>query len=155
MNFLLYKEYSAENLQFFLWHQDYVGRFAKAPSLDYSLAPEWTKSKEDEAATIFQKEAQENMQKTPAIVQKIFKGTDFEKKAAFESAAAFELTNPFSTPPASARRCSDHGSASSTLSSPTQISFAATHRTNVNDAFAAAGAKTPCKLPFCSLAIFL
>lgn len=42
MNYLLYVEYAAENLQFYLWHQDYVKRFQAASSSDMALSPEST-----------------------------------------------------------------------------------------------------------------
>lgn len=42
MNYLIYIEHSAENLQFFLWHQDYVKRFSALPAREQALSPEWT-----------------------------------------------------------------------------------------------------------------
>lgn len=42
MNYLIYVERSAENLQFYLWHKDYTNRFASLPQSDLVLSPEWT-----------------------------------------------------------------------------------------------------------------
>lgn len=41
MNYLLYIERAAENLQFFLWHKDYTRRFARLPEAQHELSPEW------------------------------------------------------------------------------------------------------------------
>ncbi|KAL1960516.1 hypothetical protein VTO42DRAFT_7815 [Malbranchea cinnamomea] len=43
MDYLLYVERAAENLQFFLWYRDYKRRFAHLPPSQRSLSPEWTK----------------------------------------------------------------------------------------------------------------
>lgn len=42
MNYLIYIEHDAENLQFFLWYQDYSKRFAEIPAGERALSPEWT-----------------------------------------------------------------------------------------------------------------
>ena len=60
MNYLLYKEYSDENLQFYLWHQDYEKRFMQAPASDTALSLEWTQAMEGETAARLQKETLEN-----------------------------------------------------------------------------------------------
>ena len=51
MNYLVYIEYSAENLQFFLWYRDYVKRFNELPRSERTLAPEWT-AEQAEAETL-------------------------------------------------------------------------------------------------------
>ena len=93
MNYLIYIEHAAENLQFFLWYRDYVKRFSELPSNELALAPEWTAE---------QAEAEAN-QPTPGPKQKIsaetaavFKGTDFAPPVA----SVVEVKgNPFNTPP--------------------------------------------------------
>src|SRR5687767_9816905 len=100
MNYLMYKEHSAENLQFYLWHQDYVERFHKAPASDLALAPEWTKAKEDEVSAMIKKEAHERVRNAPPVAAGIFKGTDFEMKPA--ESVTFDTPNPFATPPRTA-----------------------------------------------------
>ena len=42
MNYLKYIEYSAENLQFFLWFRDYSARWEKLSDAEKALSPEWT-----------------------------------------------------------------------------------------------------------------
>ena len=41
MDYLIYVSHDAENLQFYLWLQDYTKRFDVLPSLEKSLSPEW------------------------------------------------------------------------------------------------------------------
>ncbi|KAK8072336.1 hypothetical protein PG996_005684 [Apiospora saccharicola] len=132
MNYLIYIEHAAENLQFFLWHRDYVKRFQEASTSDIKLAPEWTQEMEDEVAAKFQKDAAEKLKREPEAA-KIFKGTDFEKG----TQAAIESRDPFSTPP----RTPADGDDTSTVFSGSQTT--ATYRSQAYDAFAAAGAKQP------------
>ncbi len=153
MNYLVYIEHSAENLQFFLWYRDYVKRFDELPPNERALAPEWSA----EQAEI---DAQAN-QGTPGPKQQIsaetaaaFKGTDFAPPIA----SVVELKgNPFNTPPRtpngeksresvapSERAWSENGS---TLYSNTGRSF----QTKTAGAFQGADLKwQPCERP-CSL----
>lgn len=93
MNYLMYIEHSAENLQFFLWYKDYVKRFNNLPDNEKALAPIWT-APEPEA---------EPKPTTPGLKQYVspetaaaFKGTDF----AGPIASVTEVkSNPFNTPP--------------------------------------------------------
>ena len=41
MDYLVYFEHNAENLQFFLWYRDYVRRFEALPEKENVLSPEW------------------------------------------------------------------------------------------------------------------
>jgi len=139
MNYLLYIEHSAENLQFYLWHQDYIKRFHEETSPDMVLAHEWTKAQEDEIITRLQKEATENQRRDPAIAAKIFKGTDFEKR----QVDVVDIDpNPFSSPPMTPLSAGDR---ESTYAPSTQPSTALTYSSMASDAFSAAGAKRPCK----------
>lgn len=79
MNYLIYVERSAENLQFLLWYRDYARRFAGAKTADLALAPEWTQMMEDEAIARVRKEHAEKARKAPKAAVSIFKGTDFDK----------------------------------------------------------------------------
>jgi hypothetical protein len=142
MNYLLYKEHSAENLQFYLWHQDYVDRFSKAPASERSLAPEWTQAKEDEVWTQLQQEAHEHARKTPDVAKCVFEGTDFETTATVDRPVALESANPFATPPRTATSGSEHDSM---YPPSTQASYGTTYRSQAGEAFAAAGVKAPCK----------
>ena len=140
MNYLVYVEHAAENLQFYLWHQDYTKRFNAAPTADKNLAPEWTQAMEDDAIVQIQKDQAEHLRKRQPGAE-IFIGTDFEKKAVFET-TFHESANPFSTPPMSPGSTGDQES----VYAFSQVgSTAATHRSQSNDAFASAGVKSPCK----------
>lgn len=95
MNYLIYIEHAAENLQFYLWYRDYLKRFNELPPNERALAPEWSAEQAEMDA--------QAIQGTPGPKQHIsaetaamFKGTDF----AAPIASVVEVKgNPFSTPP--------------------------------------------------------
>ncbi|KAI2472327.1 hypothetical protein F4781DRAFT_428578 [Annulohypoxylon bovei var. microspora] len=131
MNYLLYIEHAAENLQFFLWYRDYVKRFNEINLSEAQLSPEWTQTMEDEATAKIHKDAVDKMKREPEVAI-IFIGTDFEKGA---SDVVVENKDPFSTPPSTP-------GLNETLSifSGSQLS---SHRLQAQDAFSAAGATQP------------
>lgn len=134
MNYLIYIEHSAENLQFFLWYRDYVRRFRDAQTADKPLAPEWTQSMEDDALSKIMKEAADKMKKEASAAD-IFKGTDFEKG---RGEHIIDCRDPFTTPPRTAGSRDD----ASTVFSDSQATM---YRSQIQDTFAAVGAKQPCK----------
>ncbi len=81
MNYLIYVERSAENLQFLLWYRDFERRFADADTADLALAPEWTQAMEDETVARIKKNHADKVRKVPDAAVDIFKGTDFERSA--------------------------------------------------------------------------
>ncbi|KAL9624696.1 MAG: hypothetical protein Q9160_001050 [Pyrenula sp. 1 TL-2023] len=94
MNFLIYIEHAAENLQFFLWYQDYVRRFSELPSNEQALAPVWTAEQEERALAA---QAGNGPRPPKSDVNGMFKGTDFDPRA---KSHHFETGhNPFNTPP--------------------------------------------------------
>ena len=138
MNYLIYIERSAENLQFFLWHRDYVQRFKEAKTSDIALAPEWTQAMEEETAARIQKEHTDKIRKdikTPAIA--IFKGTDFEKTPSAPPQTVVVDRDPFSTPPGTP----DQRDQSTDFAADANQS---SYRSQATDAFLAAGVKAPC-----------
>lgn len=135
MNYLIYIEHSAENLQFFLWYKDYVKRFESADTTDIKLAPEWTQAMEDETIAKIRKDNAEKVRAEPAIANELFKGTDFEK------GAETTVGNPFDTPPRTPKAHDDGDSVHTDSAVPP--SFATTYKTQASEAFYAAGAKTP------------
>ena len=141
MDYLMYVEHSAENLQFYLWHQDYVRRFNKADTSDLVMAPEWTQAMEDEINTKLRKEASEACRQHTGAGADMFKGTYFEVKTVDTMGVS---NKSLSTPPSTAT-CSNHDDEASTYSFRTPFSIASTTRTQLSDDFAAAGAHTPCK----------
>jgi hypothetical protein len=133
MNYLIYIERSAENLQFFLWYRDYSQRFKDAQTSDIALAPEWTQAMADETAAKIQKEHMEKMKREPEAAQ-IFHGTDFEK-APLHPTAGVDSKDPFGTPPTTP------GDQESAYGGSQALSY----RSQAGDAFTAAGVKQPCK----------
>lgn len=133
MDYLLYIEHSAENLQFFLWYRDYIKRFDEADTLDTKLSPEWTQAMENETTIKIQKDVAGKMRRELKAVA-IFKGTDFEIGAVD---VVIENGDPFSTLP----------STPSTKITPSFLSGsqASSYRSQSRDAFSAAGATKPCK----------
>ncbi|KAK5635777.1 hypothetical protein RRF57_011489 [Xylaria bambusicola] len=129
MNYLIYIEHAAENLQFFLWYRDYVKRFDAAPESETVLSPEWTPTMEEEAVAQIQKDAADKARKNPSAIMEIFKGTDFEKTPE----SNVENRNPFSTPPRSSG-----GDNASFSGSP-----ATTYISQPGDVLHAAGVKAP------------
>lgn len=95
MNYLMYIEHAAENLQFFLWYQDYVKRFSELPPHERALATEWTLEQaeaEVQAMQVRRATKQQVSQETAAV----FKSTDFGAPVA----SVVEIKgNPFNTPP--------------------------------------------------------
>jgi hypothetical protein len=47
MDYLVYVEYNAENLQFILWYRDYVRRFEALSVKEKALSPEWVPDVKD------------------------------------------------------------------------------------------------------------
>ncbi|KAM0246708.1 hypothetical protein ACHAQJ_010123 [Trichoderma viride] len=141
MNYLVYVEHAAENLQFYLWFKDYEKRFAEASTSDISLSPEWTQAMQDEAVAKVRKEQADRMKKEPAAVVAVFRGTDFEKHP------DNKRSNPFNTPPRSSNGVSDNDSSwegitAGDTSNNHSVSNASS-RTQAADAFQAAGAMLP------------
>lgn len=95
MNYLVYIEHSAENLQFYLWYRDYLKRFNELPSNERALAPEWSAEQAEIDAQAVQGTPGPKQQ-ISAETAAVFKGTDFAPPIA----SVVEVKgNPFSTPP--------------------------------------------------------
>ncbi|MCJ1375120.1 hypothetical protein MMC20_006354 [Loxospora ochrophaea] len=95
MNYLIYIEHDAENLQFYLWFQDYAERFSKLSAQEQALAPEWVPEAPETEALASQNNA--GTKKVSSSAAAIFKGTDFAQP----QVKVFECNgNPFHTPPA-------------------------------------------------------
>lgn len=137
MNYLLFVEYSAENLQFYLWHRDYVQRFAQAPRSDLALAPQWTRAMEEETVSRLQREAAEDKRRVCTGAAEMFKGTDFDKKRPIETVTEID---PFSP-----RATTSYSNKESIYALSSMASNTSTLRSPTSEAFASVGAKTPCK----------
>lgn len=95
MDFLVYIEHDAENLQFFLWYRDYLKRWSELPEREQKLAPEWTAEQAQQARNEVLSEKVAAKKTGNVEAAEVFKGTDFESKG-FKSG---EAPNPFNTPP--------------------------------------------------------
>lgn len=76
MNYLLYVEHAAENLQFYLWFRDYIKRFTDLPPQEKALSPPWLPEKSEFLAS-----KQRGLSIKPPrkiAIPDIFKGTDLE-----------------------------------------------------------------------------
>ncbi len=156
MNFLLYIENSAENLQFYLWFRDYVKRFDQLPENEKKLSPVWIpeqpKPKLAPAKTTpgVEMTPDEEKQKANQEVSAAIKGTDFDSKVKLTVAEAGH--NPFNTPPRtpigdreSIAPSTVGWSDSSTIMSGTGTS----HTKKSADAFETAKTFQPCKQTPC------
>ena len=95
MNYLVYIEHSAENLQFYLWYRDYLRRFNELPPNERALAPEWSAEQAELDAQAVQGTPGPKQQ-VSAETAAVFKGTDFAPPIA----SVVEVKgNPFNTPP--------------------------------------------------------
>jgi hypothetical protein len=103
MNFLLYVENSAENLQFYLWYRDYVKRFDELPENEKKLSLEWIPEQPKPKLPTTAKSTSDNemspdeKREANAAVSAAIKGTDFDSKVKL---TVHEVGhNPFNTPP--------------------------------------------------------
>ena len=95
MNYLIYIEHSAENLQFYLWYRDYLRRFNELPPNERALATEWSAEQAELDAQAIQGTPGPK-QRVSAETAAVFKGTDFAPPIA----SVVEVKgNPFHTPP--------------------------------------------------------
>ena len=94
MNYLIYIEHAAENLQFFLWYRDYLKRFDALPASEKALAPVWTVEQAEAEANAIQNPTATKMVSPETAA--VFKGTDF---APAKSSVVEVKKNPFNTPP--------------------------------------------------------
>lgn len=143
MNYLVYIEHSAENLQFFLWFRDYEKRFCSADTSDLALAPQWTQAMEDDTVAKMRKMNAEKLRPDPKAAE-IFKGTDFEKQGHELQPVDIYSPNPFNTPPRTPQSTVD-GDSMYTPSNTASSTQASSHRTQASNAFAAVGIRQPCK----------
>ncbi|KAF4988884.1 hypothetical protein FDECE_14884 [Fusarium decemcellulare] len=137
MSYLIYVEHAAENLQFYLWFKDYEKRFNTTTTTDVRLAPEWTRTMQDEAVIRIRKDQADKNRKEPNAAE-IFKGSDFEKKA-YTQDAAVSGTDPFATPPQS--RGED--ASTYTASNIAHSLDAASYQSQASEAFQTAGVRQP------------
>ncbi|KAI9804903.1 MAG: hypothetical protein M1833_006206 [Piccolia ochrophora] len=105
MNYLIYIEHAAENLQFFLWFRSYCERFNEIPAGERALSPEWTEEQAAAEAELAQAQATGQKKKLSPETAALFKGTDFAPGT--KVAVAEYNGNPFNTPPLTPNEKSD------------------------------------------------
>jgi hypothetical protein len=118
MNYLIYIEHAAENLQFFLWFKDYQKRFDALPESEKALAPEWTAAQAEAAASASQAKAAATKKTTGSDTDahQVLKGTDFDDKPRMN---VDEMPrNPFHTPPVTANSQDDKANAFNSAVAP-------------------------------------
>jgi hypothetical protein len=79
MNYLIYIEHAAENLQFYLWFRDYTKRFEALDANQKALSPLWTFEKLDPEAVRLDSNEKILVKVVSAGTEAMFKGTDFDK----------------------------------------------------------------------------
>ena len=133
MNYLKYIEFSAENLQFFLWFKDYVQRFDQLPKSEQALAPIWSVEQAEADATA---NTTKPSKRSNAAVSEALKGTDF---ADGKTQGSDPFTTPAKTPSLEEKRdvMSEYGSSNGEFSQNTK----STHHTVASGAFEEAGMK--------------
>lgn len=94
MDFLVYIEHDAENLQFYMWYKDYVKRWDALPEGEKRLAPEWTIEQAQQVRNEIMAEKQSGKLGNSEAAQ-VLKGTDFENRVKKNG----DAPNPFNTPP--------------------------------------------------------
>ena len=94
MNYLKYIEFAAENLQFYLWFQDYSARFEKLPGSEKVLSPEWTKAQAEAEAAGNASTIKSSNKANPQVTEAL-KGTDF---ADGKPKTMIDNADPFNTP---------------------------------------------------------
>ena len=143
MNYLIYVEHDAENLQFYLWYKDYVKRFTALGARDAALAPEWTRPMQDDTVAKIRKDNFESRKTEPAAAE-IFKGADFEKNVQPEMRGPdTNGVNPFNTPPRTPNQSNDQESILSASHAPS--THASTYKSQAADAFQSADVRLPCE----------
>jgi hypothetical protein len=147
LNYLKYHERAAENLQFFLWYQDYVKRFNEMPASERALAPEWT---EAHAETERKEYRQQLRAKGPqnAVAQELFKNSDFEEKAVVNESVDTSNLTPFDnpTPSEDVTRTLSSDSKDRPISSVAGMkSFVSGYSQKAESAFEESGLNKPCK----------
>lgn len=141
MDFLVYIEHDAENLQFYLWYRDYVKRWSELPEREQALAPVWTAEQAQQARNEALTEKSKKVN-NPVAAQ-VFKGTDFESKPKKN----VDAPNPFNTPPQTPSNEGRDSMAPSTVgwseNGSTLGSSMAHHQKQTANAFEEVGAHQP------------
>jgi hypothetical protein len=146
LNYLKYHEHTAENLQFFLWYQDYVKRFNELPVSERNLAPEWTEALAEAERKEYRQQVKARGPQNP-VAKEMFKNSDFEEKAVVPESV--DLTSVaedgISTPSEEYRGITSSESKDRPVSSVTGMkSFISGFSQKADSAFEENGMNRPC-----------
>lgn len=141
MNYLKYIEFSAENLQFFLWFRDYCARFEQLPESEKALSPPWTLEHAEADGSAKSTKPRNYNPQIAALLQNSGFGDDAAK-------AHVDSVDPFNTPPKSSedtRRDLTGSEYSSTITDEKTLTGSHAHQAAAEQAFDEAGLKLkPC-----------
>lgn len=100
MDYLVYVEYNAENLQFYLWYKDYVKRFNALPETEKVLSKEWDpESKEVPDLTKDSENGEKKLKKRDTVANIMEKGYAAKEAAMFaEDEAPLSPMSPTMSP---------------------------------------------------------
>ena len=96
MNYLKYIELSAENLQFYLWLQDYTKRFEQLSEHEKALSPEWKGIVGDIPATAPHLNSQRELFPTKAAESHCEPGSEYHSNSSFSEKEDLLYTSPIS-----------------------------------------------------------
>lgn len=140
MNYLQYIEYSAENLQFFLWFRDYASRWEQLKDSEKALAPEWKTAAEADMSL-----SPARPKRLPPQIAEVLKDTDFSETPK----PAEQRIDPFNTPPTGSfedRRELGGSEYASSMSDEKTLQSSTGHHAVTEQAFDEAGMKwKPCR----------
>jgi len=137
MNYLKYIEFSAENLQFFLWFRDYCARFEQLPESEKALSPPWTLEHAEADGSAKSTKSRNYNPQIAAMLQNSGFGDEAAK-------AHVDSVDPFNTPPKSSedtRRDLTGSEYSSTITDEKTLTGSHAHQAAAEQAFDEAGLK--------------
>jgi hypothetical protein len=93
LDYLVYVEYNAENLQFYLWYRDYVRRFDALPEKEKVLSPEWIPEVTDlPDLSNAQEKAEKKKTKRDTLATAMHTGYDSKTATFFDDESEFRTT---------------------------------------------------------------
>ena len=96
MNYLKYIELSAENLQFYLWLQDYTKRFEQLSEHEKALSPEWKGNVGDIPTTAPDLSSQRELASTSGAESHVEPGNEYSSNSSDSEKEDSSLTLPTS-----------------------------------------------------------
>ena len=146
MNYLKYIERAPENLQFFLWFQDYEKRFNELPESEKVLSPAWTEAQAENERKEYRSRMKKGMQNPTE--KDLFQGTDFEASKSPEvkitEPCPFDTPEEDSTPGNATRDTLSMSDASSFRPKTEGMRSILTAQTQADSAFEEVGLNKPC-----------